>query len=336
MNAPTSFVLLCLLPVVLFARPLAAQGGSAGTAGEGAVFLLLPVGAKAVSLGRAMTSVEGAEGTFWNPAGLAGVDRSQVVLFRGDQIAGTATALSALLSRPGVGTIGASYLLLDVGDQDLTDPSGNFLGTISVRNHLGVISAAANLLDGLSAGVSFKVVQFRLSCRGSQCPDEGTTATTYAFDVGVQAVPLDRLRLGAMLAHVGPSLRVLNAEQADPLPTRFRLAAAYDIVDALMVREDFGGWLAVEVQDRLRDPGVPSLYFGAEFTAGQVDALSLRAGYVISDLLDKVQGADPEDAARVGLGIRYEAFDLSIAKSLAVSGLTGETEPVHVTFSIAF
>jgi hypothetical protein len=57
---------------------------------------------------------------------------------------------------------------------------------------------------------------------------------------------------------------------------------------------------------------------------------------VISDLLDKVQGADPEDAARVGLGIRYEAFDLSIAKSLAVSGLTGETEPVHVTFSIAF
>jgi hypothetical protein len=57
---------------------------------------------------------------------------------------------------------------------------------------------------------------------------------------------------------------------------------------------------------------------------------------VISDLLDKVQGADPEDAARVGLGIRYEAFDLSIAKSLAVSSLTGETEPVHVTFSIAF
>jgi hypothetical protein len=322
--------------LVLPGPPLAAQEGSAGTAGEGAPFLLLPVGAKAVSLGRAMTAVRGAEGAFWNPAGLTGLDRSQVVLFRGDQIAGTATALSTLLSRPGVGTIGASYLLLDVGDQDLTDGSGNFLGTISVRNHLGVLSAAANLLDGLSAGVSFKVVQFRLSCRGSQCPDEGTTATTYAFDVGAQAEPMARLRLGAMLAHVGPSLRVLNAEQADPLPARFRVAAAYDVVDALTGSEDFGGWLSVEVQDRLRDPGVPSLYFGAELTAGQVDALSLRAGYVISDLLDKIQGADPEDAARVGLGIRYDAFDLSIAKSLAVSSLTGETEPVHVTFSIGF
>jgi hypothetical protein len=298
--------------------------------------LLLPVGAKAVSLGRAMTSVAGAEGAFWNPAGLAGAGRSQVVLFRGDQIAGTATALSLLLARPAVGTVGASYLLLDVGDQDLTDPSGNFLGTISVRNHLGVLSAAATLLEGVRAGVSFKVVQFRLSCRGSQCPDVGTTATTYAFDLGVQAVPIDRLRLGAMIAHVGPSLRVLNAEQADPLPARFRVAAAYDVVRALTSREDFGGWLGVEVQDRLREPGMPSLYFGAEFTAGLVDALSLRAGYVISDVLGEIQGSDPEDGARVGLGIRYDAFDLSIAKSLAVSSLTGETEPVHVTFSIGF
>ena len=307
-----------------------------GTSGEGAPFLLLPVGAKAVSLGRAMTSVEGAEGSFWNPAGLAGIGRSQVVLFRGDQIAGTATAVSALFTRPGAGTVGASYLLLDVGDQDFTDLNGNFLGTISVRNHLGVVSAAATLLDGLRAGVSFKIIQFRYSCRGSQCPDEGTTATTYAFDVGAQAEPIHRLRLGGMIAHVGPSLRVLNAEQADPLPARYRVSAAYEVVDLLTSREDFSGWLAVEVQDRLREPGVPSLYFGAEFSAGRTDALSLRAGYVLSDVLDKIQGADPEDGARVGLGIRYDPFDLSIAKSLAVSSLTGETEPVHVTFAIGF
>jgi hypothetical protein len=55
---------------------------------------------------------------------------------------------------------------------------------------------------------------------------------------------------------------------------------------------------------------------------------------VISDPLGRIEGSDPEDGARVGLGVRYERLDLSIAKSLAVSGLTGETEPVHVTFSI--
>jgi len=322
------------LASLLTTLPATAQDGAPGTSGEGAPFLLLPVGARSVSLGRAMTAAEGAEGAFWNPAGLAGAGRSQLVLFRGDQIAGTATALSALLARPGVGTLGVSYLLLDVGDQDLTDPNGNFLGTISVRNHLGVVSAAADLLEWLTLGVNFKVVQFRLSCRGSSCGDQGTTATTYAFDVGAQAEPLERLRVGAMVAHVGPSLQVLNAEQADPLPSRIRVAAAYDVVHVFTESEAFAGWLSVEVQDRLRDLGVPSLYLGAEFTAGTVDALSLRAGYVLSDVLGRIEGADPEDGARVGLGVRYERLDLSIAKSLAVSGLTGETEPVHVTLAI--
>ena len=41
-----------------------------------------------------------------------------------------------------------------------------------------------------------------------------------------------------------------------------------------------------------------------------------------------------EDGARVGLGIQYGRLGMSIAKSLAVSTLTGETEPVHVTLSI--
>lgn len=310
------------------------QGDPPGSSGEGALFLLLPVGAQAVSLGRAMTAVEGTEGAFWNPAGLAALGRSQFVLFRGDQVAGEATAVSGLFVRPGFGTAGASYLLLDVGDQDLTDAAGNVLGTVSVRNHLGVVSGATRLAERLTVGVSFKVVQFRLSCRGPSCPDRGTTATSYAFDAGLQATPVDRLRLGAMIAHLGPSLQVRNAEQADPLPARFRLAASYDVVHLFTDRPEFAGWLGVEFQDRLREPGVPSLYFGTEFTAGSTDALSIRAGYVLADLLDRIQGSDPEEGARVGLGIRYERIGMSIAKSLAVSTLTGETEPVHVTLSI--
>ena len=327
-----------LLPVLFWGlavvSPLEVQGTQAGSSGEAALFLLLPVGAQAVSLGRAMTAVEGSEGAFWNPAGLAGTDRSRFVVFRGEQVAGTATAASGLFTRPGVGTAGASYLLLDVGDQDLTDPSGNVLGTVSVRNHLGVVSGAARLATRLSLGVSFKVIQFRLSCRGSSCPDRGTTATTYAFDAGLQSAPLNRLRLGAMVAHVGPNLQVRNAEQADPLPARVRVAASYDVVHLFTARDDVRGWLGVEVQDRLRDLGVPSLYLGTEFTAGATDALSVRAGYVLSDLLDRIEGSDPEDGARVGLGIQYDRVGMSIAKSLAVSTLTGETEPVHVTLSI--
>jgi hypothetical protein len=72
-----------------------------------------------------------------------------------------------------------------------------------------------------------------------------------------------------------------------------------------------------------------AFYVGSELKAGVEDALYLRAGYVVNDV-------DAESGARVGLGLHYERFDLSIAKSLAVSTLTGQTEPVHVTFSVMF
>jgi len=273
-----------------------------------------------------MTWVEGPEGAFWNPAGLAAVDRSQAVIISGDHVVGNATALTTLWAKPGAGTLGVSYFLLDAGDIDQTDEFGNYTGSITIRNHLGIVSAATNVLPSIAVGVNFKVIRFQLACRGI-CADRGTTATTYAIDAGVQTKPTERLRIGAMIAHLGPSLQVLNADQADPLPTRLRLSAAYNFVAALTDAADVQGWFAVEVEDRMRELGSLSVYFGTELTAGVVDALSLRAGYVFSEL---------DHGGRVGLGLRYERFDLSIAKSLAVSTLTGATEPVHVTFTIGF
>jgi hypothetical protein len=323
-----ALVALVLLP--LLATPVVAQDGdpSASTGSEGALFLLLPVGARAVSLGRVVTALESPEAAFWNPAGLAGVDESQAVLFRGDHVAGTATALSAVWTPSGAGTLAASYFLLDAGELDQRDENGNFTGTITIRNHLAVASAATRLFDHVNAGLSFKLIQFRLSCRGI-CPDAGTAATTWAVDAGMQAQVIDRLRVGAMLAHVGPSLQVRNAEQADPLPARIRVSAAYDVMGAVTDADALTGWVGIEIQDRLRDPGSMSVYFGSEVRAGREDAISLRAGYVVSEL-------GQEEGTRVGLGLSYERFELSIAKSLAVSSLTGETEPVHVTFSIGF
>ena len=295
---------------------------------EGAIFLLLPVGAQGVSLGRAMSWVEGAESAFWNPAGLAGVTESQGILFRGEHpAAGVATAATVLWAAEGTGTLGASYYLLDAGEIDKTDEFGNYTGTITIRNHVGVISAATRLGDAIAAGLNFKVIRFQLGCRGI-CEDEGTTATTYAVDAGIQSM-IDNLRVGAMLAHLGPGLQVLNAEQTDPLPSRIRIAAAYEVVSSITENEALSAWLAFEIEDRVYSLGNLSYYLGMEVAAGNVDRLSLRTGYVWSDL-------QQEDGGRVGLGLRFERFDLSIAKSLAVSSLTGETEPVHVTFAIRF
>lgn len=297
---------------------------------EGALFLLLPTGAQAVGVGRAMTALPSQEAAFWNPAGLGEVDRSRIVVSRGEHLAGEAVALSLLLASPPLGTLGFSYQLLDMGDQDRTDEQGNVVGEVSFRDHLAVVSFASRVLDRVSGGINLKLVQRRIACRG-HCLDRGVTATTFALDAGIQARPVAAvpLRLGAMLAHAGPRLQVVNAEQADPLPTRIRISWAYDVAGYLLSHPDLALWVTTELEDRWRSPGSPSVYIGGQFTAGRGDAFYARAGYEAGETAQN-------RGAAVGIGLRYEGFDISLAKSLSRSSITGESEPVHVTLGILF
>jgi hypothetical protein len=318
--------LALLLPLFLWVAPLRAQEGDAT---EGAPFLLLPVGARAVAMGRAVTALAGPESVFWNPAGLAELTDSRLTLFRDETVAGETTAASGLFSRAGVGTIGLTYDLFDVGEQDVTDEQNNVLGTISTRNHLGIVSVATQFAHSLNVGFNFKVLQFRQACRG-QCLDPGVTATTYAIDAGVQMTHVVGLplRLGAMVAHAGPKFQIKNEEQADPIPTRLRASAAYEVLGRQLPAADIHLSLAGEVEERWRDPGSPAVYLGSEFSGTVEDAvLLLRAGYVISN-------GEQVDGAAVGVGIRYSRFDLGLAKSLS-SNISDDTEPVHVTFGLA-
>ena len=310
--------------------PSSAAAQESTEEGEGAPFLLLPVGAQGVGLGRAMTATVGHESAFWNPAGIARVDRRQVLVYRGSTLAGDQTAFSFVLFRPLLGAAAVSYQLLDIGDQDLRDQDGQVLGTISLRSHVGVASLATTLFDRLTAGLNFKVLQFRQSCRG-QCTDAGVSATSYAVDVGLQAEPLAEipLRFGAMVAHVGPRLQFINAQQADALPSRMRFAGSYQMLDAITDDPRFALWVSVEVEDRMRSPGDPSLYVGSELTAGTDELIFVRAGYVFGEL-------DQTDGAAIGLGLQFERFDLGIARSLAAADIGQESEPFYFTLGLAF
>ena len=42
------------------------------------------------------------------------------------------------------------------------------------------------------------------------------------------------------------------------------------------------------------------------------------------------------DGASVGVGFRFDRFDLNLAKSLTRSMVTGESQPIHVTFGVQF
>jgi len=297
---------------------------------EGALFLLLPVGAQAIGLARAVTALESSEAAFWNPAGLASVPRSQVLLYHGNHLTGDATGFSALGVRLGVGTVGLSYSLLDESGIDVTDDQGTVVGSIAVRGHQGLLSAARSVTTWLSAGLSAKVVSSGVTCRG-QCPEGTGQAATWAVDGGLQVRPLsDRpLVIGVMVAHVGRRLREGNSDEADPLPSRLRLGASYRITRQLL-EEEFGVRVLAEFEDHLRNPGRPQLFLASELTAGGTDQLFVRGGFIFADRRNQT------DAAAIGFGLRYERLELGIARSLARGGPTLEQEPVHLTLGLAF
>jgi hypothetical protein len=282
-----------------------------------------------------MTAMGGPESAFWNPAGLAQVEGGRFLVYRGDHpVAGTATAVSLLLTRR-LAAVGGSYQLIDIGSQDVTDIEGNVIGTLTGRNHLAILSVASSFRGLLALGANVKLVRFQFTCRG-QCNDAGVSASSIAVDAGLQVtnpggIPLT---VGALLAHAGSDFG--TEEQADPLPTRMRAAAAYEVLGHFMTTDELSLTLTAEVEDRWRDPGSPATYLGAEFTAGRLDptagrrdALHVRAGYVF--------GAEQQlDGASVGVGLQYQRFDMALAKSLASSPFPGESEPIHISFGFIF
>ena len=304
------------------------ESPDSGAAQEGAEFLLLPVGAHGVGLGRAMTALHSEEAAFWNPAGLAEQTERRAMVYSGDQLAGPVMAVNVLMPWARLGTFGLSYYLLDIGEQKLTDPSNNPTGSITIRNHLGIASFGTSLPGGIHAGINLKLVQFRIGCRG-QCEKLATTGSAYAVDVGVQAEPFGGLplRFGWMLAHAGTEFRLVNQEQSDPLPTRIRLAVAYDLLHRFVDDGMMDLWLAVETEERPRDPGSPSVHVGLNFSAAGV--VHVRAGYVKGEL-------DQTNGAAVGLGFRFDRFDLNLAKHLTRSLVTQRSRPVHVSLGVSF
>jgi hypothetical protein len=318
-----------LVVIALLAGVAIPDGAAAQSRDEGALFLLLPVGAHSVGVARAMTALPTPEGAFWNPAGLAWLESPRILVFRGEHFAGAATGLSGLLPVSDRGMAGLSYVLLDSGTQQLTDGTGEVLGFITIRQHQAVLSGAATLSRRWSIGGNAKLVEFRQSCSG-RCPDAGVRATTWAGDVGIQYRPRETgpLSFGLLAAHLGPGLSVEGVEGSDPLPARLRLGASYTLRDELAEEELMLQFL-LELEDRLRAPGSPALLLGTELAFGTEDQVSIRGGYILGSHTET-------DGAAVGLGLRYERFELGIARSLARGGPTLEQEPVHLTLGFTF
>ena len=312
-------------------RPLRAQSVAEP---QGAAFLLLPVGARAVGMGQAAAAEGGStEAVFWNPAGLASVPRGEFAVHHFNAFFGTGDAIAVAARSQRLGAVALAAYLVDYGDLDLTSKeggAGGVIGRITPRNVALSLSYATDVATGVSFGVTYKLVQLRVDCSGDCSSVPHATGTTHGVDVGARfssaAAPLT---IGVALRNVGFPLQVENSAQADALPTRLSFGVAYQVVQAEPGEEAQSVDLRV-IADIQGDVGrgsfSPATLLGVESGVG--DMVRLRGGYAFLDS----EASGPS----IGLGMRLGGISFDLARVFSASDNLSEREPVHVSFRAAF
>ena len=310
---------------VLPAGSLRAQGVAAD---ECCKEMLIPIGARTIGLGQALTTRGGRESVFFNPAGLIDVADDEFVIHRSQAGSANLTTFGVLVRSSVAGVFGVTYTFQDWGLDDHTDEFGNVLGRFGQIGQSLVASFATNFRGGWSAGVNYRLWDFRSTCEGFCGPDADFAGTTHMVDAGLRFRPaLRSLMFGASLLHAGFPLQIVNKAQADVSPARLRLGAAYETARLFVKDTTVTAWVHVDAVQRVRDLGSWAVNFGVE--VGLDETIFLRAGHATEG--DGVSSG----GTGIGVGFKHRRFDVGASRTLSASPLF-EAEPFHITFSMTF
>ena len=236
------------------------------------------------------------------------------------------TTFGLIIHSAVAGVFAVTYRLIDFGETDNTDDQGNPIGSSSFIDQVLIATYATRVSAGWSAGISYKLYDFRDQCEGV-C-GERFSGTTHMLDAGLEFRPAraPHLILGASLVNAGLALQVKNAAQADPTPARVRLGAAYEVGHHLQKDTTIQVWAHADVVERLRGASSPALNVGAEVILDRT--IFLRAGH------SSASNGITSGGTGLGVGMRYQRFDIAVSKTFSTTAL--ESDPVQISFGVRF
>ena len=265
--------------VLLYSMPQVAWCKASG--GQPGAFLSWGAGARSLGMGKAFVSIaDDASATYWNPAGLAQIDRKEITALHAILWADTMyDFISYVHPITGMGTVGGSITRLYSGKFDGRDenniPTHEFSDS---QTALGA-SYGKQIVDVLALGASIKYVTHNL--------DDHKNGN-FTFDIGAmyKSPMVEHLQVGLNLRNL-MGLRT-GADTEDKLPLTLRFGFNYKLLrDKLALVVD------------LEKSGAPlSYHFGTEYWAFQYLAVRF--------------GIDPEEFT-LGFGIRYRDYGLDYA-----------------------
>jgi hypothetical protein len=266
---------------------------AAFAAPPGFAFLEVPAGARASAMGGAYAAVaNGAEAAFWNPAGLSGVQGTQLSATHFEFFEGLRHEQFALGGRMFGGGIAASVRAMYSEPIDERDDLGNLVGAFGAHDLELQLAYGRKTAGGTSVGVGAQLVRERIASE---------SAMTWGMSAGGAWQPERWRDLRASLAvhNLGPSAHyVIDGQQGSPVGLPLALHAG------LALQRAMGRGLAVtpalDVRATRGRQAIVAL--GGELEAD--NGASLRLGLRQGDDIANVSA---------GLGWRYRLYRVDYA-----------------------
>ncbi len=203
-------------------------------------FLQIEPDSRSTGMGNTGVAIaDNAAAIFWNPAGLAFQNQSQINLTHANWL----PAFNADLFYDylvgtyyieGIGTIGGHVTFLNLGEQIRTDETGLELGRFNSFEISTGLSYGFRISDNFSVGTGLRYIYSSLADGevGGQSINPGSSigvdlAALYKTNPFTVANRQANLNLGFNLSNIGPGIQYTDNAQKDPLPTVLRAGWAY-------------------------------------------------------------------------------------------------------------
>lgn len=266
-------------------------GGGEGTSAF--QFLQLGVGARPSAMGETFAGVaDDVNSIYWNPAGLAGLERREATLTHALWLEGITYSNGACALPLRRGVIGAAFNVLNTGDIQKVDNTGLRLSeNFNLLDAMGIFSYARKW-DNLALGANLKYISSRI---------EEETAHSYAADLGALYGGFRpwgrRLGLGLSVQNIGTKAKYVSEESS--LPVLVRAGASLQLFKSLMIASDLN-----YIEKNI------NIHYGAEYTrAFGTVVLAARAGY--KD--DTVRELGALSGLTAGMGVKWSGYQLDYA-----------------------
>ncbi|MBI9072555.1 MAG: type IX secretion system outer membrane channel protein PorV [Melioribacteraceae bacterium] len=367
MKVLSKFVMIFLITISL--------GKVALAQGETAVpFLLLAPDSRSGGVGETGGGLaDDATAIFWNPAGLAFLTGSEISFthsnwlpqFQLDDLYYEYVAYRQYMESLD-GSISGSISFMNYGEFIRTGSDGTELGKFSSYDVAATVGYATKISSDWGLGFNFRVIHSKLSDQPTE-EEKGTgTATTVSFDVAamwrpeVLDLPLigdigNQLSIGMNLSNIGPKITYIDQDQADPIPTNFRLGFAYkvfqDEYNSLTATLDFSKLLVDRGSGDSTKVEEKDEFYKAIFTAWADDPMSEELKDVVTSFGLEYWYGDPNDflfALRTGFfyedpdygnrkfltfgaGLRYDMYGFDFSYITTSVFKNGENHPLSET-----